>query len=50
MQGVENMNKIAKEFLDRLDTMLENDKDIDVNSVNELIKKVDKYRKELNDD
>ena len=44
------MNKIAKEFLDRLDTMLENDKDIDVNSVNELIKKVDKYRKELNDD
>ena len=44
------MNKIAKEFLDRLDTMLENDKDIDVNSVNELIKKVDNYRKELNDD
>ena len=44
------MKKIAKEFLDRLDTMLENDKDIDVNSVNELIKKVDNYRKELNDD
>lgn len=44
------MNKIAKEFLDRLDTMLESDKDINVNSVNELIKKVDKYRKELNDD
>lgn len=44
------MKKIAKEFLDRLDTMLENDKDIDVNSVNELIKKVDNYKKELNDD
>lgn len=36
----EEMNKTVKKFFEHLDTMLENDKDISVNSTDELIKKV----------
>lgn len=39
------MDKVVKEFFQHLDTMLENDKDINVNSVNELINKANEHLK-----
>lgn len=46
MKEFKEINKIIKEFFDHLDTMLENDKDIAVNSVDELVKKTNKYLEE----
>ena len=46
MKEFKEMNKVVKEFFDHLDTMLENDKDIDVNSVDELVDKANKYLKD----
>lgn len=40
------MNKAVKEFLDRLNTTLEYDEDIEVNSVDELVDKANKYLEE----
>lgn len=37
------MNKAIKEFLDRLNTKLEYDESIEVNSVDELVDKANKY-------
>ena len=39
------MDKVVKEFLEHLDTMLENDKDINVNSVDDLINKANEHLK-----
>lgn len=41
----EQMDKVVKEFLQHLDTMLENDKDINVNSVDDLINKANEHLK-----
>ena len=40
------MNKVVKEFLDRLNTKLEYDEGIEVNSVDELVDKANKYLEE----
>lgn len=39
------MDKVVKEFFQHLDTMLENDKDINVHSVDELINKANEHLK-----
>lgn len=39
-------NKVVKEFLDRLNTKLEYDEGIEVNSVDELVDKANKYMEE----
>ena len=41
-----DMNKVVKEFLDRLNTKLEYDEGIEVNSVDELVDKANKYLEE----
>ena len=41
----EQMDKVVKEFLQHLDTMLENDNDINVNSVDDLINKANEHLK-----
>ena len=41
----EQMDKVVKEFLQHLDTMLKNDKDINVNSVDDLINKANEHLK-----
>ena len=41
----EQMDKVVKEFLQHLDTMLENDKDINVKSVDDLINKANEHLK-----
>ena len=46
MKEFKEMDKVVKEFFDHLDTMLENDKDIEVNSVDELVDKANKYIEE----
>ena len=38
-----DMNKVVKDFFDRLNTKLEYDEDIEVNSIDELVDKVNKY-------
>lgn len=40
MTYIDKMNKTVRKFLNQLDEMLENDPDIDVNSVDELRQKV----------
>ena len=46
MKEFHEMNKAVKEFFDHLDIMLENDKDIKVNSTEELVKEVNKIIEE----
>ena len=46
MKEFEEMNKAVKAFFDTLDNILENDKDINVNSVNELVSKANRYMEE----
>lgn len=46
MKEFEEMNKAVKAFFDTLDNMLENDKDINVNSVDELVNKATEYMEE----
>ena len=46
MKEFKEMNKVVKEFFDHFDTMLKNDKDIEVNSVDELVDKANKYLEE----
>ena len=41
-----DMNKVVKEFLDCLNTKLEYDEGIEVNSVDELVDKANKYLEE----
>lgn len=41
-----DINKAVKEFLDRLNTKLEHDEGIEVNSVDELVDKANKYLEE----
>lgn len=41
-----DMNKVVKEFLDRLNSKLENDKGIEVNSVDELVDMANKCMEE----
>ena len=41
-----NMDKVVKEFFGRLNTMLEYDEDIEVNSVDELVDMANKYMEE----
>jgi hypothetical protein len=41
-----DMNKVVKEFFDSLNTKLEYDEDIEVNSIDELVDKVNKYIEE----
>ena len=41
-----DMNKVVKEFLDRLNSKLEHDKDIEVNSVDELVDMANKCMEE----
>ena len=43
MGYIDEMNKTFRKFLNQIDEMLENDIDIDVNSVDELRKKVENY-------
>ncbi len=43
MAYIDEMNKAAKIFLNRIDEMLENDSDIDVNSVDKLRQKVENH-------
>ena len=43
MTYIDEMNKTVKKFLNQIDEMLENDPDIDVNSVDELRQKVENY-------
>ena len=41
MTYIDEMNKTVRKFLNQIDEMLENDPDIDVNSVDELRQKVE---------
>ena len=43
MGYIDEMNKTVRKFLNQIDEMLENDPDIDVNSVDELQQKVENY-------
>lgn len=43
MTYIDEMNKTVRKFLNQIDEMLENDPDIDVNSVDELRQKVENY-------
>lgn len=43
MGYIDEMNKTVRKFLNQIDEMLENDPDIDVNSVDELRQKVENY-------
>ena len=43
MTYIDEMNKTVRKFLNQIDEMLENDPDIDVNSVDELQQKVENY-------
>ena len=43
MGYIDEMNKTFRKFLNQIDELLENDPDIDVNSVDELRKKVENY-------
>ena len=38
--------KLAKDYLEKLNNLLEQDEDIEVNSVNELVEKFNKYGKD----
>ena len=46
MMNKYDMNKVVKEFLDRLNSKLENDKGIEVNSVDELVDMANKCMEE----
>ena len=43
MAYIDEMNKTVRKFLNQIDEMLENDPDIDVNSVDELRQKTENY-------
>lgn len=43
MIHIDEINKIVRKFLNQIDEMLENDADIDVNSVDELCQKAENY-------
>ena len=43
MGYIDEMNETFRKFLNQIDEMLENDPDIDVNSVDELQKKTENY-------
>lgn len=43
MTYIDEMNKTVRKFLNQIDEMLENDPDIDVNSVDELQQKAENY-------
>ena len=43
MAYIDEMNKTVRKFFNQIDEMLENDPDIDVNSVDELRQKVENY-------
>jgi hypothetical protein len=43
----DEMNKTVKKFFEHLDTMLENDKDISINSTDELLREYDKHTSKI---
>ena len=43
MDYIDEMNKTVRKFFNQIDEMLENDPDIDVNSVDELRQKAENY-------
>ena len=45
----EQTNKVAKYFIDKLNTMLEFDEDIEINSVDEIEKLINNYKVDKND-
>lgn len=45
MSIFDKMEKDIKDFFDTIDTMLENDKDIKANSVNDIVKEIEKMKK-----
>ena len=44
----EQTNNVTKYFIDKLNTMLEFDEDIEINSVNEIEKLINNYKFEKN--
>ena len=45
----EQTNKVAKYFIDKLNTMLEFDEDIEINSVDKIEKLINNYKFDKND-
>lgn len=43
---MKDFTKLAKDYLERLNNLLEQDEDIEINSVDELIEKFNNYGKE----
>jgi hypothetical protein len=43
---MKNFKKIAKDYLEKLSNLLEQDEDIEIDSVNELVEKFKDYGKE----
>lgn len=41
-----DFTKLAKDYLEKLNNLLEQDEDIEVNSVNELVEKFEEYGKD----
>lgn len=41
-----DFEKLAKDYLEKLNNLLEQDKDIEINSVDELVEKVNNYGKD----
>ena len=44
MKELKEMDNLVKDFLNCIDRMLENDSDIEVNSVNNIVKMVNEYK------
>ena len=42
---MKDLEKLAKDYLERINILLEQDEDIKVNSINELVEKVKDYGK-----
>lgn len=44
MKELKEMDNLVKDFLNCIDRMLENDTDIEVNSVDDIVKMVNEYK------
>lgn len=44
MKELKEMDKLVKDFLNCIDSMLENDPDIEVNTVDDIVKMTNEYK------
>ena len=44
MKELKEMDNLVKDFLNRIDSILENDPDIEVNSVDDIVKMTNEYK------